>query len=185
MFTAAEARLEEPDEALTRAQAGEPEAFAELVHRHQSMVFSLAVHVLRNQALAEEVSQEVFLELHRHLIRIDSDAHLTFWLRRVTSHRCIDCVRRNKQRPELVVDVLPERPVPPFSRDLFLEERLRTLLSELPIQARLVMALRYQEDLQPLEIASTLGMSVNTVKSHLRRSLAVLRGSLLKRGLCV
>jgi RNA polymerase sigma-70 factor (ECF subfamily) len=52
---------------------------------------------------------------------------------------------------------------------------LRELIGELPASARAVMLLRYQEDLDPLEIARTLDMPINTVKSHLKRSLAALR----------
>lgn len=193
MLRAAQSEAEDPtpspggprDEALERARAGDPAAFADLVHEHQAMVFSLALHVLRNRALAEEVAQEVFLELHRSLERLDTSTHLVFWLRRVTSHRCIDEVRRSRHRWESAFADVPERPVLPFSRDIFLEERLRGLVGELPVQARLVVVLRYQEDLQPTEIAAVLGMSINTVKSHLRRSLGSLRSGLLKRGLCV
>ena len=78
------------------------------------------------------------------------------------------------------MDAVPDRGAAPPSRELFLERRLQELVGSLPSQARLVVVLRYQEELQPLEIAHALNMPVNTVKSHLRRSLAVLRARLLK-----
>jgi RNA polymerase sigma-70 factor (ECF subfamily) len=56
-----------------------------------------------------------------------------------------------------------------------LSERLRRLVASLPEKPRAVMVLRYQEDLDPEEIAATLGMPVRTVKSHLQRSLVMLR----------
>jgi len=59
-----------------------------------------------------------------------------------------------------------------------LRERLRKLVQSLPEKARTVMILRYQEDLDPEEIARTLEMPVRTVKSHLQRSLALLREKL-------
>jgi len=62
--------------------------------------------------------------------------------------------------------------------DPILERRLRGLLEELAPAARAVIVLRYQEDLDPVEIGRTLKMSVNTVKSHLKRSLALLRAAL-------
>ena len=77
-------------ETLARAAGGDHAAFAELVREHQSMVFSLARRILRNTATAEESAQEVFLELYRNLGGIQSPAHLVFWLRKVTTHRCID-----------------------------------------------------------------------------------------------
>ena len=59
--------------------------------------------------------------------------------------------------------------------DPLLQRHLRALVAELPSSARAVVLLRYQEDLDPLEIARTLEMPINTVKSHLKRSLASLR----------
>ena len=64
------------------------------------------------------------------------------------------------------------------SRDIWLEERLRALMIELPAAGRLVLTLRYQEDLDPSEIARVLDMPLNTVKSHLRRSVEHLRARL-------
>jgi RNA polymerase sigma-70 factor (ECF subfamily) len=61
------------------------------------------------------------------------------------------------------------------SHDFMLRDALRRLVATLPEKARLVVTLRYQEDLDPTEIARVLEMPLNTVKSHLRRSLAILR----------
>jgi RNA polymerase sigma-70 factor (ECF subfamily) len=61
---------------------------------------------------------------------------------------------------------------------VLLEARLRTLITELPDHARAVMVLRYQEDLDPSEIAAVLEMPLNTVKSHLRRSIDTMRARL-------
>jgi RNA polymerase sigma factor (sigma-70 family) len=82
-----EARIET---ALRRAADGDSEAFAELVREHQAMVFSVGWHYLGDRSLAEDVAQEVFLELHQSLGRIESAAHLRHWLRRVAVHRSID-----------------------------------------------------------------------------------------------
>jgi RNA polymerase sigma-70 factor (ECF subfamily) len=165
---------------LALAREGDAVAFAAIVRRHEAMVFSLALHALRSRAAAEDLAQEVFLGLYRSLGQIESAAHLAAWLRRVTSHRCIDELRRLPRRMEMAVETLPDRAEPASSRELFLEHRLRALVGELPPGARMVMVLRYQEDLDPAEIAETLNMPLNTVKSHLRRSLATLREQLIQ-----
>src|SRR5512143_1605363 len=90
------ARLD--DDRLESSALGEL-AFEQIVSQHQGMVFSLACHFLRDRSLAEELAQEVFLSLHQNLDSIKSPEHLTFWLRKVTSHRCIDQSRRQKVRP--------------------------------------------------------------------------------------
>ena len=179
MITAAPAVPVDEDETLALARDGDAAAFAAIVRAHQSMVFSLALHVLRSRAAAEDLAQEVFLELYRSLRRIESMAHATSWLRRVTSHRCIDELRRARHRKELQMDVVPDRGTSLPSRELFLEGRLQQLVSGLPPRARVVVVLRYQEELELSEIAEALDMPVNTVKSHLRRSIAALRDRVL------
>ena len=170
----------EQDETLAKARDGDTTAFDALVRRHQSMVFSLALHALRNRAAAEDLAQDVFLRLYRDVGCLESTPHVISWLRRVTSHRCIDELRRRRYQMELAMDTVPERSVPPSTREMILEDRLQRLVAGLPPRARMVVVLRYQEDLDPSEIADALQMPVNTVKRHLRRSLAVLRARLLR-----
>jgi RNA polymerase sigma-70 factor (ECF subfamily) len=156
------------------APAVGPADFADLVRREQSMVFSIALHFLRDREAAEEVAQDVFLQLHRTLGSLQSPAHVTNWLRRVTGHRCIDYSRRHK-RPPVSLDDVPELRSDGPRRDPILSRRLQALVATLPEKARLVVILRYQEDLTPTEIADALEMPLATVKSHLQRSLAALR----------
>jgi RNA polymerase sigma-70 factor (ECF subfamily) len=170
------------DNPLALAQAGDQAAFAALIRRHQNMVFSIALHMLRSRPAAEDLSQEVFLELYRSLTRLESDAHVVSWLRRVTGHRCIDEIRRRRHRPEFTTDTLPDTGEAPPTREIFAAERLQALVADLPPNARMVVVLRYQEEMDPTEIAEALSMPVNTVKSHLRRSLAALRENLTDRG---
>ena len=98
----------EADSSLTRAQAGDAAAFEPIVREYEAMVFSLAYRFLGDAAAAEDLAQDVFLELFRRLSRIESPAHLTFWLRRVTTHRCIDRFRRRNAR-EQTLAALPHR----------------------------------------------------------------------------
>ena len=157
--------------------------FAGLVHEHQAMVFSLAWHFLRNREVAEEVAQEVFLSLHRNLASIQSPAHAAFWLRKVAAQLAIDEGRRRQRRPQVALAEVPEPAAVEPRRDPMLSETLRRLLATLPEAPRMAMVLRYQEDLDPAEIAQVLAMPLATVKSHLQRSLALLREKLARRGM--
>jgi RNA polymerase sigma-70 factor (ECF subfamily) len=154
--------------------AVEQASFADVLREHQGMVFSIALHFLRDRSAAEEVAQDVFLQLHRHFETIET-ARVVFWLRKVTSHRAIDYIRRRKLRATVALENLPEPSSPGEQPDLMLQRRLRTLVASLPEKPRLVMVLRYQEDMMPEEIAAALDMPVRTVKSHLHRSLEMLR----------
>ena len=137
-----------------------------------------SAHIRRDAAIAEDLAQEVFIHMFRNLPSIESPAHLKFWLRKVTGHRCIDYSRRQKSngsKTSLSLDEAPE-PVSIFDMpDSMMRTTIRRFVASLPEKPRLVVTLRYQEDLDPTEIAEILEMPLNTVKSHLRRSLAVLK----------
>ena len=167
--------------ALKSAAQGDSAAFAELVREHQAMVFSIAYHYVQDRSLAEDLAQEVFLELYQSLDRIQSPAHLTFWLRRVTANRCIDQGRKKLRRRELALEETPEPASTEATVDPLLLERLQQSLAVLPEKQRMVVILRFQEGLGPAEIAEALEMPVNTVKSTLHRSLEELRKSLTRK----
>lgn len=149
--------------------------FAETLRANQSMVFSLALHFLRDYSAAEEVAQDVFLRLYRKLDELESDRHVAFWLRKVTIRRCIDYVRKRGSRCNVALEDSAEPAAVEERGDPLLNRRLRQLIAALPEKPRMVMVLRYQEDLMPEEISEVLEMPVRTVKSHLHRSLAILR----------
>jgi RNA polymerase sigma-70 factor (ECF subfamily) len=176
-------RLDEDrlEAALSRSAQGDSTAFAELVREHQGMVFSIAYHYLQDRALAEDLAQEVFLELYQGLSRIQSPAHLTFWLRRVTANRCIDQGRKKLRRREQALEEAPEPVASDPPADPLLLERLQQSLVGLPEKQRMVVILRFQEGLGPAEIAEALDMPVNTVKSTLHRSLEDLRKGLTRK----
>ena len=127
-------------DAFTKAVAGDRAAFAELVRKHQAMVFSIALHSLRDAALAEELAQEVFLDFFNHLRDFQSAGPCEFWLRKVTSRRCIDYVRRRRRQISIALDDAPELSAPPVDADPFLVETLRKLTASLPEQARMVVS---------------------------------------------
>ncbi|MFB3923409.1 MAG: RNA polymerase sigma factor [Terriglobia bacterium] len=161
--------------ALARANTGDHAAFGEIVREYQAMVFSMAYYFLHDRSLAEETAQDVFLRLYRNLGRIKSPAHLMLWLRQVTNRRCIDQARRMPPLPPLPLEDAPEPTSDPGSNDPLLSERLRRMVASLPQDSRMVVVLRYQEELELTEIAEALEIPLNTVKSRLQRALAVLR----------
>ncbi len=141
------------------------------------MVFSIALRLTGERGLAEEIAQDVFLELHAWLPRLESVDHVRNWLRRVTTHRSTDALRRRSVRPEGQSeqwDDIHDRPLHAVGHAPMQVAVEKALLS-LPLQQRTVLVLRYGEDLSPEEIASTTGDPVATVKSNLQRGLQLLR----------
>jgi RNA polymerase sigma-70 factor (ECF subfamily) len=161
---------------LRAAADGDRSAFARLIRAHQGLVFSVALRVCGNHADAEELAQDAFLKLHSQLGTLADEHHLRHWLIRTVSHRAIDRLRHSAREPAANGAALPELLTAQASEaDPLLTSALAQLLDELPGPARAVVVLRFQEDLDPTEIASALDMPLNTVKSHLRRSLEWLR----------
>jgi RNA polymerase sigma-70 factor (ECF subfamily) len=149
--------------------------FESIVREHQAMVYSIACNFFHNTALAEDIAQDVFLQLYNSRPAIDSRAHLVSWLRRTTSHRCIDALRHRSMRGHVHLDELPDLPDSASEKDPFLHERLRRLVASLPEKQRMVLVLRYQEDMDVEEIGRMLEMPVRTVWSHLQRAIALLK----------
>src|SRR5580698_7473366 len=152
--------------------------FRRQIEAHQRMVFSLALRVTGEHGAAEEVAQDVFLELHRGGEKLESEDHIRFWLRRVTVHRATDALRKRSRQPESSAEEWMDDHVAEDNSEALsaavvamLEELLRTL----PEQMRVAVVLRYQEDMLPDEIATLLGKPVATVKSNLQRGLQMLR----------
>lgn len=164
---------------LQRARDNDREAFRQLVVAFQARLYSLALRLTGQPADAEELAQDAFVQLHASLWRIEDVEHLQKWLLRAIYHRSIDRIRqRKRQGQRLPLEALgdsPEGQAPDSGADPLAASRLYQLLMQLQPEARAVVLLRYQDDLDPVDIAAFLDMSVNTVKSHLRRSLQWLR----------
>jgi len=168
-----------PDDLLIRARAGHAPAFAEIVEAHQGSVFSIAYRMLNNRAQAEDLAQDVFLQLYRKLDAIESLEHLGFWLRRVASNLAIDWLRRLPYTTTQPLDEGAQVAAAATDDDPLMSRELARLLGELAPAARAVMVLRYQEDRDIAEIGTALDMPVNTVKSHIKRSLTALRSRMI------
>jgi len=165
-------------ETLGRLAKGDVSAFEDIVKEHQSMVFSIAYHFLHDRSLADEAAQDVFLRLYQNLASIVSPQHLVFWLRKVACQRALDMARKLPKTPPVSLQDIREPTAEPPDRDPLLSEGLRRLVASLPKDARAVIILRYQEELELAEIARILDVPLNTVKSRLERALGVLREKL-------
>lgn len=168
---------------LHQARSGCKEAFAAIVREHSNLVYSIGLHFFSNKALAEEIAQDIFLELYRNLHKIESETHLVSWLRRSTSNRCIDTSRRSSYRSEVPLTDSFHPATAGATSDTLLHESLRKQVAALPEWQRAVVILRYQEDLDTDEISQMLKIPVNTVKSRLHRAMETLRGRMDRKKL--
>lgn len=165
-------------------QTGDREVFRAFVDRYKHQVYALAYDLTGNHHDAEDVSQEVFVRVHRSIGRFRGDAKLSSWLHRITVNANIDRVRR--KRPDLMDHEGLEREHAASERadrgDVAHEaamsiaaEHVEKALDDLPDQQRTVFVLRHYHDLPLREIAESLGVTDGTVKSSLFRAVRTLR----------
>jgi RNA polymerase sigma-70 factor (ECF subfamily) len=151
--------------------------FRSLILAHQRMVYGIALRLLGDTGAAEEVAQDVFLELYDALGKLENEEHVKFWLRRVAVHRATDAMRRRVRRPEFLADPWEDErhDCAGIEGDFEVTSRLEELVQTLPEPYRTAVVLRYADEASPDEIAAILGRPVATVKSHLQRGLVMLR----------
>src|SRR4051812_7819352 len=113
--------------------------FEEVVREYQSMVYSIAYNFFGNAALAEEIAQDVFLQLYENRSITRSHSHVISWLRRVTTHRCIDVLRHRRIQSEVNIEELQDVSEAGPQRDPLLEDKLRKLVASLPTKQRMVV----------------------------------------------
>lgn len=187
--TAALTRASADADLMARLAEGEIEALEELYDRYSTLVYSVALRVLHDHALAEDVVQEVFLRLWRRPHSFDpSRGRLLSWLMSITRNRAIDERRRLSRRfrrEEPATDEPSEirghdrRDDPQLATDLAEERTLvRAALARLPEAQRQVIELAYFGGLTQTEIAERTGAPLGTVKTRVRLAMAKLRTTL-------
>src|SRR5882757_1418361 len=162
---------------LTRIGQGDENAMEELFRRYSGPVYSVALRVLHDTGQAEDVLQEVFLQLWRNPTAFDQDrGSLGAWLMVVARNRAIDLVRRRKPSDSVDDVVLASSiNVADEAERNVMMEKVHRALAELPSEQRKSLELAYFEGLSHTEIASRTGDPLGTVKTRIRQALITLR----------
>jgi RNA polymerase sigma-70 factor (ECF subfamily) len=177
--------VSDESEWIQLSRQGDRSAFGHLVETYQTAVYNLAYRMLGNRAEAEDAAQEAFIRAYTHLGRYDADRSFRTWLLSITSHYCIDRLRRRRinwlpLEEELAAPASLELSSPsPNPMSLVMQrerdEMIQRMLASLSPTDRAAITLCYWYDCSYEEIAEVLGLSVSAVKSRLyraRRALA-------------
>ncbi len=182
------------EELITRYRRGDPAAFPTLFSRYQGKVFLLVRGYFPNRERAEEVFQEVFLKVIERMESFDSSGSFKSWFLTLCRNHCIDRLRQQYRRPEVPESSLGdgEDPSPPPSASALSKETpadqlayahelaglLQRALSRLPEEQRETFLMKERMGMTFEEIAKSMDISVNTVKSRMRYALEALRRAL-------
>jgi RNA polymerase sigma-70 factor (ECF subfamily) len=167
----------EDTELLSRVGQGDENAMESVFRRYCGPVYSVALRILHDSGQAEDVTQEIFLQLWRRPAAfVQTRGSLGAWLVVVTRNRAIDHLRRRKLT-DTVDDVVLASPInvaDEAERNAMME-KVRSVLADLPQEQRKSLELAYFEGLTHAEIASRTGDPLGTVKTRIRQALISLR----------
>jgi RNA polymerase sigma-70 factor (ECF subfamily) len=172
---------------VARARAGDAEAFGALVLAHQQFVYNLAWRALGDEREAEDAAQEAFVRAWLALPNFRGQAQFRTWLYRIVTNLC--CNRLPRLRRELTAlatdqaQLVPDESTPDPAAGLEAEQRrafLHRQIDALPERYRLLVSLRYQQELAYEDIATVLSLPLGTVKTGLFRARAQLRAALIE-----
>ncbi|HEX5709196.1 MAG TPA: sigma-70 family RNA polymerase sigma factor [Pyrinomonadaceae bacterium] len=164
---------------VLRAQAGDREAFDELLRGVQAQLFRYLLRLAGERELAEDVLQEVFIRVYRKLVWLHDPALFRPWAYRIATREAFKALRRERRWTEQVRDEellasLPAREEDEGA-DADLIARLPRLVARVSPASRAVLLLHYLDELTLEEVSDVLELSTGTVKSRLAYGLATLR----------
>ncbi|MEX2264524.1 MAG: sigma-70 family RNA polymerase sigma factor [Bryobacteraceae bacterium] len=181
-------------ELVSKARAGDPQAFGDLVRAYERKIFRLAMHITRNREDAEDVLQETFLKAYERLDQFQGASKFYTWLVRIGVNESLMKLRKRKLDRSVSLDeeidtgedtlvreiaAWDENPEQRYSREE-MNEILSQVVDTLPISFRTVFILRDIEELSTEETAAALNLSVPAVKSRLLRARLQLRDKLTR-----
>lgn len=160
----------------TAAAAGDLDAFRALYESFSGSVYATAYSILTDWAAAEDTAQEVWVKVHQNLDRFQAGTNLKAWLITIAHHAAIDAQRKNRRTLPIPDDLAARGP------DLEHRRAFADMLRPLGADERLIVTLKYREDLPYKDIARITGKAEGTLRNLLSAALRKLRGPALEAG---
>ena len=166
---------------IQRILSGDDAAFADLIQKYRKGVHALAWRKIGDFHYAEEITQDVFLQVYKNLSTLKNPNQFAGWLYVIVNRLCLNWLRRQKDTGQSL-ETTSVKEIEEFSYTYYVSEQRETealerryavvkkLLDKLPESERTVVTLYYLGEMTTKEISKFLGVSVNTIKSRLRRA---------------
>lgn len=181
-MTAVPTLEEATDPELLELAGRDPRAFGEIVRRHQAFVYGAALRVVRDPIRAEDIAQEAFLRAFRAIDQFRGESDVRGWLYRIARNLALNTVTRGREIPRSEVETPPTNrsPESEFLRRHSID-LVREAIVDLPSAIREPLILREYEDLSYEDIATRLGIPLNTVRTRIFRAKKALERALEER----
>jgi RNA polymerase sigma-70 factor (ECF subfamily) len=176
---------------IEQAKKGDKKALTKLVKNYEQTVYNFSFKICRDRDKAENIMQETFYSMVKHLKQFDNKSKLSTWLYRIVANHCLMQARREKNRHFVAIEndetLFEEKYAVDFSRmptkyteNEELKKILDEAISKLSPDYRMIFLLRDVEGLSTEETADAAGLSISAVKSRLHRARAFLRNELTR-----
>ena len=177
-------------ELMLRVKDGDDASFGVLLEKHRNPVIHFLYRMVQNQAVAEELAQEVFLRVYRSRASYEPTAKFTTWLFRIATHLALNSIRdgKNDRKRESLDDMVDDQPVrqvsdnrPTIEQAMLYQARLaevKKAIQTLPEKQRAAVLMHKYEEMEYSQIARALNCSESAVKSLLFRAYETLRARL-------
>lgn len=172
---------------IRKAIAGDSRAFAELVNTHQLFLYNLALRAVSNPHEAQDITQETFIRAWKGIKNFRGESGFRTWLYRIMMNHCYDRYPHLERDKNMISIEDDEKEIPvesyleQFSDQSELTEYIHKQLKSLPEVSRLILSLRFQQELSYQEISEVMNMPIGTVKTTIFRAKAQLKEHLLSK----
>ncbi len=170
-------RSKETDISLIRRYLAtkDQKCFSVLYNRYAGKVYGKCLSLLKEEHLARDATQDVFLKIFINLAQFGEQAKFSTWVYSITYNYCIDLLRKKKKISDLFSDEMERLP---DTQDEVADEELLTMkvdhlrivLDKIPVGDKTILLMKYQDDLQIKEIASILGKTESAIKMKIKRA---------------
>ncbi|MBK9338990.1 MAG: RNA polymerase sigma factor [Lewinellaceae bacterium] len=153
-----------------------PDHFTLLYRRYAGKVFAKCISMLSDEGLARDAVQDIFIKVYLNLARFNEKSSFSTWLYSITYNFCIDLIRRKKKIPVLLSDDvgrIGDEPVPEVPDSVLLEmkhERLERVLAELPEGDRIILLMKYMDEMSIRDIAEFFQKTESAIKMQIMRA---------------
>lgn len=149
--------------------------FSTIYDRYNNKVYAKCISLLRNEALAQDALQDIFMKIFLNLAKFNEKSKFSTWIYSITYNYCIDIIRRKKKEKKIFSDDLENTPDPvedvPDESLLEMEiEKLKVVLDRIPIGDKAILLMKYQDEMKIKEIGESMAKTESAIKMKIKRA---------------
>ncbi|MCR9285959.1 sigma-70 family RNA polymerase sigma factor [Saprospiraceae bacterium] len=153
----------------------QPLYFNILYKKYSIKVYSKCLSLLRDEGLAKDATQDIFIKIFLNLAKFGAQSKFSTWVYSITYNYCIDIIRKKKKMRSIFSDEMENPPdivedVPDAELLEIEVSRLKVILDKIPVGDKMVLLMKYQDEMQIKEVAKVLGKTDSAIKMKIKRA---------------